>query len=206
MTKRIADDLKETDKVIAGIENPRSLVIWAYRSEKGQVSKAYEFTNKFVVAHLAEVKEKGIAPFDDNKDKLTDFVLNENKAKIFEEQYNTALQNSKDIEQIANELNTRVTTATNVNFGSSFIEGVGVEPALIANVVATKQGEFTQPVKGQSGVFLAIVDEVIEAPIPDDISTNVSQLQSQIQQRSTYEVFEALTEKANVVDNRGKFY
>jgi peptidyl-prolyl cis-trans isomerase D len=206
LTKRIADDLKETDKVIAGIENPRSLVIWAYRSEKGQVSKAYEFTNKFVVAHLVEVQEKGVAPYEDIKDKLTEFVLKDNKAVLFEEQINAAMQNSKDIEQIASELSTRVTSATNVNFGSSFIEGVGVEPALIANVVATKQDEFTQTVQGQSGVFLAFVSEIIESPEPTDVKANVSQLQSQTQQRSTYEVFEALTEKANVVDNRGKFY
>ncbi|HKR04233.1 MAG TPA: peptidylprolyl isomerase, partial [Bacteroidia bacterium] len=65
LNKRVAESLTEAEKNIPGLENPRELVRWAYRSEKGQVTeKPFEFGNKFVIAKLVEIREKGIAPLE----------------------------------------------------------------------------------------------------------------------------------------------
>ena len=51
LNKRVTENIKESDKTIAGIENPRSLVKWVYENEKGKVSEPMEFGNKFIVAY-----------------------------------------------------------------------------------------------------------------------------------------------------------
>lgn len=206
LTKRVADNLKETDKAIPGLENPRSLVIWAYRAEVGEVSKPYEFGNKFVVAHLVDAQEDGVAPLEVVREEVEGFVITENKAAMLMEDINKALESASSLEQLVTSLNAELSTSSNVNFGSTFVEGIGVEPALIAKIIATEKGELTGPVKGQSGVFIARVDDITEPAEPTDVSANTSQIESQVRQRASYEVFEALKEKANVVDNRGKFY
>jgi peptidyl-prolyl cis-trans isomerase D len=206
LTKRVADNLKETDKAIPGLENPRSLVIWAYRAEVGEVSKPYEFGNKFVVAHLVAAQEDGVAPLDAVRGEVEGFVITENKAAILIEDLNEAMESASGLEQLAPALGAEISTSSNVNFGSTFIEGIGVEPALIAKVIATEKGGLTGAVKGQSGVFIARVDDITEPAEPTDVSSSTGQMESQVRQRASYEVFEALKEKANVVDNRGKFY
>ncbi len=206
LTKRVADNLKETDKAIAGIESPRPLIVWAYRSNLHDISKAYEFGNKFVVAHLADVKDKGIAPYDQVKDKLDGFVRTDNKAKILIERFENAMKGASGIDELATSMQTYAKSANNVNFGSTYIENLGVEPALVATVVTMEKGKLSSPIKGQAGVYVAMVDQINEPAESTDFSNNKNQLSSQTKQRATYEVFEALKEKANIVDNRGKFY
>ena len=58
LNKRIADNIKENDKTIAGIESPRTLVRWVYDNKKGTVSEAQEFGDKFIVGVITDTKEK----------------------------------------------------------------------------------------------------------------------------------------------------
>jgi hypothetical protein len=69
-----------------------------------------------------------------------------------------------------------------------------------------KQGQVTPPVKGMNGVFVASVEKINEPAEPKDLSASQKQLGDQRKQRSEYEVFNALKEKAKVEDYRGKFY
>lgn len=58
LNKRIADNIRETDKSVPGLESPRELVRWAYQANKGDISKAFTFGDKYVVAHLTDVKKR----------------------------------------------------------------------------------------------------------------------------------------------------
>jgi hypothetical protein len=42
--------------------------------------------------------------------------------------------------------------------------------------------------------------------MPKDFKDAAAQLRNTVQSRAQYEVFNALKEKANIEDNRGKFY
>lgn len=206
LNKRIAENLKETDKAIAGLESPRALIQWAYRSNKGEISKAYDFGNKFVVAHLAEVKEKGIAPLEQVTDLVKGKVATEKKAAMFIEKMNAQLQKSKTIDELAAGLATTVKSANNITFASSYVANLGMEPAFVGTVFSIKTGTLSKPVKGTAGVYVLIVDNVTEPPASTDFTASKKQIEDQTRQRATYEVFNALKEKANVTDNRGKFY
>jgi peptidyl-prolyl cis-trans isomerase D len=206
LNKRIAENLKETDKAIPGLESPRALVQWAYRSKKGDVSKSYDFGNKFVVAVLTEVKEKGIAPFEQASELVKGKVAIEKKAAMFIEKMNNAMKTGKNIDELAAALGLQVKNATNVSFASSYVNNLGMEPTFVGTAFSTKTGVLSKPVKGTAAVYVLVVDAVTEPPATTDFSANKQQIEQQLKQRSTYEVFNALKEKANITDNRGKFY
>lgn len=206
LNKRVADNLKETDKFIPGLESPRALVQWAYNSKKGDVSKVYDFGNKFVIAVLTEVKEKGIAPYEQALDLVKGKVITAKKAQIFIEKINAKMSGATTIDALAAALGTQVKNAEGVNFNSSFVANLGVEPALVGTIFSLKQGVLSKPVEGTTGVFVAVIDRISEPAATTDFSSNKKQAIQQLQQRTTYEVFNALKEKANITDNRGKYY
>ncbi len=206
LNKRVADNLKEGDKAIPGLENPRPLIQWAYQQEKGAVSKPYDFGNKFVVGALTEVKEKGIAPFEQAKELVQGKVVTQKKAKMFIDKIEAKRATAKTIEELAAALGVSVRNAERISFASSFVPNLGVEPAVVGNVFSMLVNQLSKSIEGTGGVFVIIVDNITEPATPFEPKNFQQQSVQQLQQRATYEVFNALKEKANVVDNRGKFY
>ncbi len=206
LNMRSADNIKPTDKFIAGLESPRVLIQWAYSSKKGDVSKPYDLGNRFVIAHLAEVKDKGIAPLEQVEELVKGKVRIEKKAKMFIDQFNEALKSANSIDEIAAKLNNKVRTASNVTFASGFVENLGMEPAFVGAVFGAEKGKIAGPVKGTQGVSVMLVDNITEPPATIDFQATKTQMQQQMQQRSSFEVFNALKEKANITDNRSRFY
>ncbi|MEO5572187.1 MAG: SurA N-terminal domain-containing protein [Bacteroidia bacterium] len=209
LNKRVAESLSESEKNVPGLDNAREMVRWAFRSEKGQVTeKPYEFGNKFVVAKLVEIKEKGIAPLEQVKDQITTEVIKDLKSKKLIEKMNAGMSGATNIDALASKLGQAAETVSNVNFGASYVQAkdIGMEPALVGTVFTLKQGQLSKPIKGESGVYAVQVESFTEPPAMKDFTQNKNQLIQQLGGRASYEVFNALKEKANVVDNRGKFY
>jgi peptidyl-prolyl cis-trans isomerase D len=206
LNKRVADNLKETDKTIAGLENPRALVQWAFNAKKGDVSKTYDLGNKFVIAQLVEVKEKGIAPMEQVTDAVKAKVIASKKAKMFMDKINAKAGSAKTIEELGAALGIPVKTVDNMSFASSYVQNIGVEPTVTGTVFSLKPGQLSKPIEGTAGVFVVQVEKFNEPAAVTDYSNNKKQAEQQLQQRSAYEVFNSLKEKADITDNRGKYY
>lgn len=202
LNKRTLESLVESEKNIAGLESPREMVRWAFKAVKGEVSSVFTIGEKFAVAKVVEIKEKGTAPLEQVKDQVTQGAIKELKAKQIIEKIGTATT----LEAVAQKTGQTVQTVANINFASPYIQSLGMEPAMVGNVSVMKKGQTSKPIKGESGVFVVAVDNITEPAAITDYSTNKKQLTTQVGSRSTYEVFNALKEKANVEDRRGKFY
>jgi peptidyl-prolyl cis-trans isomerase D len=203
--KRLADNVKPGDRMLSGLEQSRELVRWAYKEEEGSVSKPFEFDNKFVVASLREIREEGIAPLSQVKEQVERAVIREKKADRFMNDFNTALS-ANSIEEIGSKVNARVEAAENVNFSAVSIPGIGREPVLVGSVFGKEKGKISQPLKGETGVFVILVSEIREPQEINDFSFYKNQISSNLSGRVGFEVFEALKENANVTDNRYRFY
>ena len=81
-----------------------------------------------------------------------------------------------------------------------------MEPNIVGNIFTMKANELSKPIKGESGVYAVSVDSFTEPAPTKDYSENKKQLMQALGSRTNYEVFNALKEKANIEDNRGKFY
>ncbi len=204
LNKRIADNLRETDRNIAGLDQPRELIRWAYTAEKGDISKVFTLGDKYVIATLADIREKGFLPLDAVKDPVTAEVRKQKKAEVLIEKFKKA--GGTSIDDIASKINVPAADADNISFANGYIPNFGNETAIVGTIFAMKSGQVSQPIKGDNGVAVVMVKSFQEPPATTDYSANIKSVADTRKARSDYEVFNALKEKANVEDNRGKFY
>lgn len=203
LNKMVENNVMENARQIGALEGSREMIRWAYKSKKGEVSKAFEFGNKFVIAKLTDIREKGIAPFEQLKDQLTIEARKDKKAEMLMKKLEGA---GSKIEAIAGKVGQQVMPAEAVNFGSAFLGNAGQESNVVGHIFTMKAGALSKPLKGQVGVYVVMVTNFTEPTMPKDFKEQQKQTAQQVQSRAQYEVFNALKEKANITDNRGRFY
>jgi peptidyl-prolyl cis-trans isomerase D len=204
LTKMSEPNIFENARQVGPMENSRELVRWAFTAKIGEVSKAFEFGNRFVVAKLNERKEKGYSTLEQIKDQLTTEVRRDKKAALLIEKLN---KGGKNLDAIASANGQTVLTADNVSFASPVFPSSGMEPFVVGYLMNVKAGQVSPPLKGASGVYVAQVVSFADVKEPADLAAEAKQqLSSQLQNRSQYETYNALREKAGIVDRRSKFY
>lgn len=204
LTKRVASNLKELDRRISGLENPREMVRWAFTAKVNDVSNVFEFGENFVVATLKTVREKGYAPIAQVEDAIKAELIKEKKAETLAEDIRNVMQSESSIAGVAKALSLSVQSANRISFSSYSLPTAGYEPKVIASASNAQEGEMVGPVRGNSGVFLLSVNAINV----DDSNVEVEKqrIYSQYLSRSYREAFEAIKKEAGVADKRSKFY
>lgn len=197
-----ANNILPNAKVIQGLTNSRNVVRWVYEAELGSVSEPFEVDNKFVVCILSEVKEKGEPSFEDLKDVFEAATIREKKAAMYQEK----MAGFESLDALAGELGEEVKTAQGVSLSSYSIPGAGREPKVLGQIATLNAGNISVPLEGTSGVYVVEVTNVTDAPEKDDYSVSRATLASKITSGIDFGVYNALREKAEVEDNRYKFY
>jgi peptidyl-prolyl cis-trans isomerase D len=207
LNKRIAENIKDIDRNINGLENSREVVRWAYNEEtkKGSVSKVFELGNKYVVAVLKEVKDKGILPLDAVKPQVEAEAKKEKKAEQYLAAFNAAITGTTSIDQLAPKMNVKVENVESQNFSSSSIQGLGRDPQVVGTLFSLKPNAVSKPVKGDLGVYVLKLNKISEPPAEKNYDEARKQLASGVKNRVDYEMFEALKANTDIVDNRAKF-
>lgn len=206
LMKKVAPGLTQNEVVIAGLQSPREMIRWAFNAEEGDVSQVYEFGNRYVVAALTTIREKGTAPLEQVKDEIKYYVANEKKADYLVAEMSKAT--GKDLNSVASKLNTTIEEARNVSFSSYQIPGLGFEPAVIAEAVINDKGKVVGPIKGETGVYF--IEISIITPSMDiakvDLKPEKDKLASDMRNRAIYQAINALKESTEIIDQRSKFY
>lgn len=206
LNKRILENIKENDKQFpGGLDDARTLVQWVYKSKKGDVSDAIEFKDRFIVANIVGVKEKGIAPLEEVKEEVTVKAIRDKKAELFIAEFKTKAGASKSAQDIASKMGLTAETAEGLNFITYNVGNIGREDALIGTASVMKAGTTSKPTKGDNGVFVVAVASVNEAPLPKDFKLKQKEIEQSNAYRVDGELYDALKEKANIEDHRGKF-
>jgi peptidyl-prolyl cis-trans isomerase D len=205
LNKRIAENIKEGDKALPGLETAKDLVRWVYKAKKGDISPVFEFKDRFIVASLVSIKEKGISPLEDVKDDVTAKAIRDKKAEAFTKEFETKAGSSKSIADIAAKMGLTAEVADNLTFSAYNVAALGREDALIGTATALKAGATSKAIKGDNGVFVVAVSSVKEAVLPQDFKGKKQEIERMNGGRVDYELFDALKAKANIEDHRGKF-
>jgi len=205
--KRLAENVKENDRTIIGIENARPVVKWANSAEVGQISKVIELDDKFVVAHLSKVTEEGPAILEDVRVQVEIAVKKDKKAEILVDRLSKAMQGSELIDQVADNLGSAtIASMDKISFFDGYIPKVGRELALIGSIFASQPDQLVGPIKGEQGVYVFVIEIFQDVPEINNYTYLKSEILKQTLTNSEFAVYEALKEKGNVVDNRSQFY
>ncbi|MBS7566571.1 SurA N-terminal domain-containing protein [Mucilaginibacter sp. Bleaf8] len=203
---KTAPDVTGVASAIPGLDGVRELVRWAYKSEKGDiVDQVYTSGDQYVVARLAQVKEKGLLPLDVVKPQIKNEVLNYVKAKQLSSKLESAVNGASSIEQVAQKAGASAVPVENIVFANPVIPGLSLEMEVIGHVFGAPAKKVSKPIKGQHGVFVVQVDALTSpAPLTNPVREKQQIIQTLLQ-RADGQIFDALKDKANVKDNRAKF-
>jgi peptidyl-prolyl cis-trans isomerase D len=209
LNKRTADNQGMMSNSIPGIEYPRQILYWAFneKTEIGTVSPVYDMGKSCVVALLKKRYEKGIAPLESVKTRIEPLVKREKKAEILIGRLQQAVNQSNDINTIAGQLNTKVDTLQNINFGASNLPaGYGPEKDVIGQIFSMSQGQTQGPIKGTQGVYVVTVDSFDKPAVLSDYSQQKKTLANAVKGRAGRDAYNALLESAKMEDNRIMYY
>lgn len=194
--------LDENDNTIQGLTAARDLARWVKEAKEGDVSEAYDTDEAFVVAIVESVNKKGAAPLDKVRNRVEFLALQEKKAELMKKE----MAGASDLNDLAAKEGISIETASKVTFSSPALPNIGLEPNVVGKAVSLEVGQLSEPIIGNSGVFVISVENKMVPP-----EANIAQARANSQQglNSLIEsgaVFNALKEKAELTDNRAKFY
>jgi len=196
-----APNLRPDDMTLMGRPNTRKVVRWVFESEAGSVSDAMETGNEFIVAMVTEVKQKGVLPFELVEDVIKQKVINEKKAEML-----AAKMQGGDINKVAQSMNATVQPANDVAFASFSIPGLGNEQKLLGMAFSLDNGQTSNPIVGERGVYVLKVNK---KDVPENVQVidgTRQGLMAAFKSRASYEPFIALKANSNIEDNRYTFF
>jgi peptidyl-prolyl cis-trans isomerase D len=206
LVKKLASSITLNDRNVAGLEQPRELIRWAYNASKGEVSEVINLQNAFVVAVVSQIREDKFATLEQVQPEIELAVRKQKKGAVLAEQIKKQMEGVSDIQNLAGKLNTTVETASGISFSSFSIGSAGIEPKLIATSTTIQPNKVSEPIFGNNGVYVTQVTSKVPAE-GTDYTQSMQKLNYTVQARgSGYETLEALKKLANIEDKRGKFY
>jgi peptidyl-prolyl cis-trans isomerase D len=211
LNKRVAMDIKENDQQIPGLESPRLLIRSIYETEKNQIvldfndQAVFELEDKFVVAYVTDVKEKGVAPFEQVQSDVELQVRLQKKGELLAQRIEQSSAEASSLEDLANTLDASVEEVRDIKFTAFSIPNLGVEPRILGTLVSLPENQLSPPVIGNNGVYVVEVTSVLQGEIPE-LETEKNNLLFTYQNRANFEAYNALKANANIEDQRSKFY
>lgn len=199
-------------------QTSRDIIRWAFGNslstdapEVGGVSPelyAYSnqadfYTDKYVAVALKSIQEPGVPTVADIKDQIEVNVMNAKKADMLKEK----IAGKTDLNAVAASFEEVVVDTINgVAFGGSSVTNFGVEPALQGAIFQTAIGATSQPVEGNSGVFMVKVLEETPNQNAQSIAQKRSSAATTIVAQVKAKIINSLRKNADIEDNRARFF
>jgi len=199
---RTVKDVKALEENIPGAGAQRRVIQWAFEDEAsvGDVRR-FDTNNGYIVAQLTSKKNKGLMSVEEASAEVTPILRKEKKAELIKERIQ-----GNSLQEIANNQGVSVQTADAVNLSNPTMAGAGEEPEVVGAVFSMEPGKVSSPLAGEKGVYVAELVSKFEAPAMDSYKGFAQQESASRRAQATMRVFEALKDKAEIDDNRARFY
>ena len=193
----------EFDSGIPGYDNTRQVVKWLYEknSKVGDVRR-FNLNTGYLVAKIIEFKNESLPSVDEVKDEISNIIFNDKKYDYLVKKYRDQIS----IENLINEFNIELQSASAVTQSDPILVGAGNEPYIIGSAFSLDDNEISGLLKGNNGIYVVnvlskeIAEEInIESAISNSLSDR------EIERISTL-VIDVVESKAKIVDNRSFYY
>lgn len=192
------------DQVLGTIKNSRPVIRWAFQNDKGSVSEIFECNDKFVVAAIQNELPEGYRSVDMVAPSLKAELINQKKGeKIAAE---LAAKNLTSVDAYAQAMNSSTDSVKYISFGTRRIAGIGVEPKLNALVSLAEVDKVSAPVAGNNGVYVFKVYAKNKENKTFNEAEEIRAMDAANAYRFQYQTIQSLVNKADVEDNRIRFY
>lgn len=199
---RPVNQIKAMDENLPGLSAQRSIVQWAFNedTEVGDIRR-FNINNGYAVVQLTAKYEEGLLSVEDASATVLTEIRKQKKADQII-QYNAV----KSLEELASTNNTTISTASALTVKAPTIAGAGREPKIVGAAFAMDQGQTSELIQGETGVFKFEVTRKEAGPELPNYATYANTLGSANSNRVNTAVFTALKNKSDIEDNRDTFY
>ena len=214
ISTQTSPSFKANDYILGNLGNgadAREIIRWAFdvNTETGTVSPAvYSFqdqaeyyVNKYVIAGLKNVQPAGMPSLANIKDEIEAQVRNQKKGEVIKSKIT-----GNNLSAIASQFSVDVEEAADVTFESQFTQGLGNEPKVIAAAFKMGVNDVSQPIVGNSGVYVVSLKDKPAAGTPFNIPQLRKEASSTTQSQISSRLMQAMTKEADVDDFRSQFY
>ena len=192
------------DQMVGSIKNSRPVIRWAFQNSKGDISEIFECDDKFVIAAVQGTLPEGYRSVESATPMLKSELIAQKKGeKIAQE---LAAKNLTSVDAYAQAMNASADSVKFVSFSTRRIAGIGVEPKLNAMVSLAQVDQLSAPVAGNNGVYVFKVIEKNKDAKEFNEANEIQALDAANAYRFGYQAIQSLINKAEVIDNRIRFY
>ena len=199
--------IKENDYAVGNMQDARSLVQWAFKAKKGDVSDPIIIGEDFLIATVNKIYKEGTQDAAIARPGAEAAVRNIKKADIIM----AKLGGGPSLETAAAAYNKTVTMAgldSSITMAAGIINGIGAEPKLIgASFNPANQTKVSGPIAGATGVYVIKVNSIQQKadPSPEAKASATSARTNALRQQAG-NWFEALKKQSDIKDSRSNFF
>ncbi len=195
-----AKDLKILDENLPEVGAEREIVKWAFNEDTsiGDIKK-FNTTKGYVIAKLTALKEKGTQNAEQAEAVVKPILIKQKK---------TAMAKAKmagNFEAIKKVANVQSGTASSVSVQSPYIPNAGSELKVVAHATVLENNKTSVLLEGNTGVYMIkVIGNEKAINLPDYTSYKIKEQSKRA--NASEAIYKTLKDKAEVTDNRHKFY
>jgi peptidyl-prolyl cis-trans isomerase D len=204
LTVREVYDLKILDETFPALGNQRQVVKWAFEKDRKVLdAKRFSYnTDSFLIVQLTSTKAEGLASAADVAETVRPLVLNEKKKAYIVDQ----IKEYASLEEVGNQFGQTPSTATALNRFTAMLAGASKEPKVIGTALSLPSGELSDPIMGNTGVYVVKATATKPAEALPSYAGYKSSLLNSAKQGVQQKLAKALKTIYPVVDNRHLYY
>ena len=207
LTKRVANDIKESSLAIPGVSNPNSIAKWLFddASNEGDISSIIDIDGNYYVARITNIKAKGLADINEERTEVEKILLDQKKSEKLYARMSEALKKSSNADELANELEISPVSIPAAYFNNSSIPYIGRDLIISGTIFGLPVGGKSDIIKGERALALVYLnnENQYEATDVEDLKVQITdQVKQEMQQKSR----KILIENGEVIDLRYRFY
>ena len=205
-------ELKVKSSSIPGLGANRSLLLYTFASDVGDIGPVFKFQSGYVVAMISDVIDAGYQPLDEVKNSVKAVAEREKKsAKEFSvaQEIRTKIGDSGDL-NLAKDVLPSAKVASVNNFSTvGSIPTIGREFAFSQTAFESEVNVVSKPIKGNRGSYIIrVTNKTAFDPTSFSLQKNTIRTTLLNQKKSALysQWLVDIKEEADIVDNRFNFY
>ena len=197
------DRVYEGNSVYGSIDNAREVTRWVFDAKKNAVSNIITVDNNyFFIVALKDIHKEGIAPVQEVVTEIRDVLYLDKLAEKMESETAKQIEGLTSLEEIAEKLNTTVSSVSDVAFSSQ--NSQGIDPKFLGAIAAAPENKVCGPIAGTIGVYVfEVTGRDTGAFYTEDDANN---LKMQMNQYNAQMIIPVMQEASNTKDNRARFF
>ena len=189
---------------LPGLPRQRNIVRWAFEKDTkvGDIRRFSLTQGGYAVVQLTAKVKEGIASVEEVGAEVRKILVENKKAALIKKRY----ADKTTLESLAEAEDLTIETASAVNQKNPTIVGAGNEPKVVGTAFAMNEGELSDLVQGDKGVYKILLNQKSVVEDLEDYSEYSNQIQENASVTLMENIFAALESVADIEDNRSLYY